>query len=56
MRHGREPRRIIIFTCWRDEAAFLAHLASPHLQDFRERLAPWLLEGGLATTVMRVLA
>ncbi|MFH1032972.1 MAG: putative quinol monooxygenase [Pseudomonadota bacterium] len=56
LRHGREIRRILIFTTWSDEAAFQAHLASPHLLDFRERLAPWLLEGGLTTTVMRVLA
>ncbi|CAO0821740.1 Antibiotic biosynthesis monooxygenase [Desulfarculales bacterium] len=40
-----EPRRFLVFMRLRDEAAYQEMLSSPLLQDFRERLAPWLLEG-----------
>jgi quinol monooxygenase YgiN len=56
LRDKQEPRRFLIFMAWSDEAAFQAHLSAPHIQDFRQRLAPWLLEGGLASRGFRVLA
>lgn len=56
LRDQQEPRRFLVFMRLRDEAAYQELLASPHLQDFRERLAPWLLEGAPLTKVFKVLA
>jgi quinol monooxygenase YgiN len=56
LRDRQEPRRFLIFTTWSDEAAFQAHLTSPPLQDFRERLAPWLLEGPPLVKGFKILA
>ena len=56
VRDRQDGRRFLLYMRWRDEAAYNAYLASPAIQDFQTRLAPWLLEGPPLTRVFKILA
>ncbi|MBI4800571.1 MAG: antibiotic biosynthesis monooxygenase [Desulfarculus sp.] len=56
LRDRQEPRRFVLYMRWQDEAAYQAYLGSSHIQDFQERLAPWLLQGPPLTRAFKVLA
>jgi quinol monooxygenase YgiN len=43
----RDPATFFYYEVYKDEAAREAHLASPHLARFRERIAEFRAEGGV---------
>ena len=36
------PNRVLLYEVYDDEAAFAAHLETPHLKAFRDRIEPWV--------------
>jgi quinol monooxygenase YgiN len=47
---SEDASQFVVYEEYLDEAAFAAHLASPHNADFNRRLAP-LVVGGVSTLV-----
>ncbi len=43
------PGRIFLYELYSDEAAFKAHLETPHFKDFDRDVAPWIEEKTVAT-------
>ncbi len=42
LRHVEDPRRFCLIEVYRDQAAAKAHKDTPHYQEWRESVAPWM--------------
>jgi quinol monooxygenase YgiN len=44
-----DPCQVFLYEVYSDQAAFDAHLDTPHYRDFAERVAPWVREKTVST-------